>query len=77
MPELKVSSCQDNKHKWGCRRKREDKEGRGGPGHTAAGQITTTVMIILRVGAVADHFPPGIVLSVFHGLSHSALTTIL
>lgn len=67
MPELKVSSCQDSKHKWGCRRKREDKEGRGGPGHTAAGQITIMVMIKVIVEAVANHFPPGIVLSVFHG----------
>jgi len=47
--------------------KKEDKEGRGRPGHMAAGQIIITVMTIVRVEAVAHHFPPGIVLSVFHG----------
>ena len=33
----------------------------------AAGQIRVTVVTIVRVAAVAHHFPPGIVLSVFHG----------
>lgn len=55
----------------GGRRKRRDKEGRGAPGHIAAGQITIRAIMIVRVEGMANHFMPGIVLSVFHGLHYS------
>lgn len=69
MPELKVSSCQDKKQECGWQ-EREGAKPRGArPDHNN--------VIIVRGKVMADHFMPGMGLSVLHGLFLLTLTITL